>query len=486
MWSLLRISPFFALFLPLWAHAGELVIRNTSPSAVTCHVDGYTSATGWAETWDIKVEPGENVRIEPNYKRPSQIIDWAECGGLKTRAMQISPQGADGLVLFTGKQSRVLNVALYPDIPSRPNGNFGNLLDHVINVFQAANPDVLLNAVIADENKLYSFDALPDLLGPKGYDVVEVDTLYLGFLASNDLITPAKITGDQPWTVGLAGATYKGVLYGVPSWLCLDFVFSFSPTLKSVRSLDELLRFVGRSPKTRPALIADYDGSWRLPAIYIDAYVGIYGYEKLSQALTMPPDAAVIDSLKKLARTCEFESENHCVDGSNHAQPDGGIERVFANGNASAEIGFSEQSFYIASNQTVSGNLTMVPVPWGERPNPLLYVDAFVTSKATCAAGDCQNDSAALTSLMTSATMKTYIAFSQDLSVDASPRHLLVATQPFWDQDVVKNDLVYQQAITVVRAGKPFPNDFTKQTASEMDIKICNALKAGMTRYQCK
>jgi thiamine pyridinylase len=475
-----------AVLAPLCAQAGELVIRNVSPAVIVCHADGYTQATQWPATWDITISSGETVRIEPNYKRAKPIIDWAECGGLKTRGMNVTPQGADGLILFTGKQSRVLNVALYPDIPSHPNGNFNRLLDHVVNTYQALNPDVLLNAVIADEDAIYSFDDLPPLLGPSGYDVIELDTLYLGFLASSGLITPAKITGDAPWPAALAASTYDGVLYGVPSWLCMDFVFSFQPALKSVHSLQDLLKFAANAPNTKPALLADYDGSWRLPSIYINAYVQTYGYPNIAKALIMPPDAAVIANLQALVATCEFGPANSCIDGTNHAQTDGTIERVFAAGNAGSDMGFSEQSFYVLLNQLVSGNLTMVPAAWGENPQPLLFSDSFVTSKSTCSAAACQDDSAAFTAIMTAAAMKSFVAFSQDLSPDMPPRHLLVATQPFWNLDQVKADAIYGQVVPVVQGGQPFPNDFTKQKQAEMDAQICAALKAGVPGYKCK
>jgi len=476
---------FAVLLLPLSAQAGELVIRNASSSAVVCHADGYTSTTGWPTTSDISVKPGENFWLAPNYNRSNLVIDWAECGGLKTRAMHITPQGLDGLIVFTGKQSRVLNVALYPDIPSFPNGNFRKLLDRVVDAYQADNPDVLLNVVMGDEDQIYSFEGLPVLLGQEGYDVIELDTLYLGFLASSNLITPAQITGDAPLAVALAASTNNGVLYGVPSWLCMDFIFSYSPTLKSVHTLNELVSFATGSPNTKPALLADYDGSWRLPSIYINAYVQTYGYQDIAKALTMPPDPTVIANLKTMVGTCEFASTNSCVNGTIHAEPGGTIERNFASGNASSDMGFSEQSFYIFLHGA-TGNVTIVPAAWGEKPQPLLYSDTFVTNKSTCSTAACQRDSAALTNLMTSVDMKNYIVFSQDLPAEMPPRHLLVATQAFWSQSRVQSDPVYQQVAPVVLGGQPFPNDFTKQKQSEMDTAICAALKAAVPSYKCK
>ncbi len=471
--------------MPLSTQAGELVIRNASASAIVCHADGYTAATGWPSTWDITVHPGSSFSLAPSYNRSPVILDWAECGGLKTRGMGITPQGNDGLVLFTGKQKRVLNIALYPDIPSHPNGNFRYLLDHVVSAYQAIDPNVLLNAVMADEDKIYSFDGLPTILGSTGYDVVELDTLYLGFLASSNLITPAKITGDEPLPVAKAASTYHGVLYGVPSWLCMDFIFSYSSALKSVHTLSELVSFLASKSKTELALLADYDGSWRIPSIYINAYVQAFGYQNIAKALTMPPEPSVIANLKALAGTCDFASTNSCINGTNHAEPDGTIERVFASGNATSDMGFSEQSFYILLNRP-NGSVTIVPATWGEKPQPLLYSDTFVTNKSTCSSAACQDDSAAFTALMTGIKMKNYIAFSRDLLANEPPRHLLVATQRFWAQPKVRHDPIYAQVATIVRDGQPFPNDFTQQKQSEMDTALCATLKADVPGYKCK
>jgi hypothetical protein len=113
----------------------------------------------------------------------------------------------------------------------------------------------------------------------------------------------------------------------------MDFIFSYSPALKSVHTLNELASFVANSPKNKQALVADYDGSWRIPSIYINAYVQTYGYQNLVKAFSMPPDPAVISNLKTIAGTCAYSSTNSCIDGTNHGEPDGTIERVFASGN---------------------------------------------------------------------------------------------------------------------------------------------------------
>jgi hypothetical protein len=81
--------------------------------------------------------------------------------------------------------------------------------------------------------------------------------------------------------------------------------------------------------------------------------------------------------------------------------------------------------------------------------------------------------------------MKKYVAFSQDLSADMPPRHLLVATQAFWNDSDVKKDSIYQQVLQAVANGQPFPNDLTPQQQMEIGHGVCNALKATLPTYKC-
>lgn len=169
-----------------------------------------------------------------------------------------------------------------------------------------------------------------------------------------------------------------------------------------------------------------------------------------------------------------------------HNDPDGTTERIFAAGNSSTDIGFSEQSFYIKLYLSMAGELAVIPAQFGDRLRPLLYVDSFVTKKATCGCGTCAGDSATFASLMTGADMKTYIAYSHDLPEGRPPRHLLVATEPFWNQKDVRTDEIYEQVEPTVRIAQAFPNGITPAQQTEMSGAICKALKARISNYGCK
>jgi hypothetical protein len=312
---------------------------------------------------------------------------------------------------------------------------------------------------------------------------------FLGFLVTNNLITPVSITGDQPFPVAMQTATWNNTLYGVPSWLCTDFLYVYTTTPGKRFKPEELRGAMQTSPRF---FVADLDGSWELPAMYLSTYVQTYGYAAIQGAFTNPIDPAVIQSIAAYGQACNGADGNPCIDGRYHSAPDGTVEKVLATGNAQMGMGFSERSFFLNLYQTVPGHLSTIPMIWNYAymATVLTYTDAFVTNSSTCGAGACPGDSQAFTALMTGAAMKTYIAFSQDLPAGTPARRLLVATQPFWNQSVVTNDPLYQLFAVVLSNGnpytaQPFPNWFTQANKNAMSGGVCDALQAQFSNYSC-
>lgn len=467
--------------------AGQLVLQNTSSNPITCTVDGWTVASGSSFDWYIQVQPNVPFYVGQNTTRSgSPVINWASCGSLTTRAMAITPSGPSQTLALNGQQTRVLDVSLYPYLPTLPTDNFENLVKYVVQTYQAQSPQVLLNAVLNQQVDIYSFTALPTLLGAQGYDVMELDMLYLGFLASSNLINPAQITGSAPLPVGLTGASYQGQLWGIPSWLCMDFIYSGSSSLSQQATLTGLLQFLASMPGNKPALVGDFNGSWRLPSIYINAYVQAHGgYGSISQSMQMPPDTSVITNLVNLTNNCAYAGSNNCTNNTYHNGANGTTEQVFATGQASNDMGFSEQSFYVNLYGPVSP-LYIIPTPWGQTPQPLLFEDAFVTNKTTCAPSTaCATDAQNFTTLMTGVAMKNYIVQSQDLPANSPWRTLLVATADFWSQQSIINNAFYSQYRQVFATAQPFPNTFTAALQTSMGNQICSALQAQQPAYVC-
>lgn len=485
------------------ATAGQLILRNTSNQPITCTVDGWTIASGYNFDWSITVKPGGRHYVGQNATRQGgPVINWASCGNLRTRAMNITPRGPDGALVLNGQQQRVLNVALYSFLPNREDADFTKLVAYVVDTYQQANPQVLLNAQMnpiaqnATGTKIYSFDDLPVLLkqgqptygntSAGGFDVMEIDTLYLAFIASRGLVNQVQITGDAPFPVALAASSWNNRLWGIPSWLCMDFVFSKDPAVHQANTLDALINFLGRSPSEYPQMVGTYNGSWRLPSMYINAYVQAHGYPDIDKARTMPADPDTITNLLRLTNTCLHDNVNKCTDRGYYDSTTPGVtEQDFAKGHAGADMGFSEQSFYILDSPQQPPPLYAQPAAWGDTLQPLLFSDTFVTSSANCPPqSQCAADATAFTTRMTGMAMKNAIVFSQDL-LGAPWRRLLVAPQPFYQQPSIVLDKLYQQFQTVFQTAKPFPNDFTQDDQNKMKWGICKALKERNLAYVC-
>ena len=486
--SILRrsLAIFIALImLPDAAKAGQLVLNNGSNAPITCTVDGWTIATGYDFDWNITVQPGASFRVGQNMTRAGDpVINWVSCGGLTTKMMNITPAAPDGQIFLNGQQKRVLNAALYPYLPTLPGDQFEALVAHVIKTYQAQNPDVLLAAQLNEQTNIYSFKNLRAFLSEDGLDVIEMDVTYLDFVARNKLINKVTSVPNKALPVAMASVTINGTVWAIPSWLCSNFIYASDGALTNVKTLDDLLAFL-KTRRVSPQIAASFNGSWTLPAMYINGYVQTYGLDKINQSMVMPPDPTVISNLLKLTATCNDDGTNNCTNDVYHNGANGTTEQVFATGHSGSDMGFSEQSFYINYYGPVSP-LYSVIAPWGAKPQPLLFADAFVTNSSTCKPGTpCAADAAALTTMMTDLPMKNYIVQSQDLPAGTPWRTLLVATQGFYAQPQIANNPMYQQYTKVFPTAAAYPNNFTEEGQPEMAVGICKALKAQDPTYVC-
>jgi hypothetical protein len=469
--------------------AATLTIRNTDRYPIACISDSWPTSAA-AVRGRIVVIPATAERQVSIGEGDSAPLGSVRCGAVEFPNLNLNASAADRLLVLNGAQTRSLNVSIYPYLPTDPAAGFGTLVQHVVQTYQSQNPGVVLNAVMDPNVNIYSFDALPQLLTSGGYDVVEADMLYLGALAEAQVINPAGQSQQVALPVAVAASTYKGILWAVPSWLCMDFIFTNDTNLASVQTLQALIAAMPPAPSwTSMALVGDFNGSWRLPSIYINAFVQLHGYGRIADAFTMPADPAVIANLATLTTQCATGTSagNPCTNGTIHTEDGnnpGASERIFALGSAALDVGFSERSFFIG---TASGSLpsTIIPVPWGSQAQPLLFADSFVTSSSNCPpASACTADAAAFIDMMTGVEMRNYIVMSQDLGSGFPWRTLLVANQAFYAQPAIAGNPVYRQVSVVFASAQPFPNNFTADIKSSMGQGVCQALKQLVT-YTC-
>src|SRR5216684_1693980 len=252
------------------ARAGELIVYNLSSRPVACSVEGYTKASGADADVAFRVEPGQKLNIPPSFKVKDRLLNTVDCGGLRTRAMNVTPESPDRVLFLNGNQRRVVNALLYASIPTDPKAGFTPLIRWLALSYQAAHSDVLLNLVIDPSIDVYSFSNLKNnVFAATGFDVAEIDTVFLKWLKDQSLIAPAHITGDEPLPVGKAAVTIDGQVYGVPSWLCSDFLFSTGSDVRNVKTFPDLQAFLAKVPGNRRGLVGDLDGTWTIPAFYL-------------------------------------------------------------------------------------------------------------------------------------------------------------------------------------------------------------------------
>lgn len=476
------------------ARAGELIVYNLSSRPVTCSVDGYTKASGADADVAFRVDAGQRLNIPPSFKPKDHAINTADCGGLRTRAMNITPESPDRVLFLNGRQHRVLNVLLYASIPTDPKAGFTPLVRWLALSYQAAHSDVLLNLVIDPSIDVYTFSNLKkNVFSATGFDVAEIDTVFLGWLTDQKLISPAHITGDEPWPVGKQAVTIDGQVYGVPSWLCSDFLFSTGGDVRSIKTFADLQAYLAKIPGGRRALVGDLDGTWTIPAFYLQGFVQTHPDMTAAAAAAAPVDQSVIARLAKFGTYCSLSNGDPCIDGTLHSAndtKDGTIEQDFDAEQATLDLGFSERSFFVAYHLSIPASLSLTAMPWGDKPDAprLVYSDAFLTNKAACGKDPCETDAAGFAAFMTSAATKKYIGMATDLPGGDPPRHLLVATKPFYDDDDVKGDSVYSQLAAGFLNGnlQPYLTSFTPQLQYDLLAKICPALQKESFGWKCK
>lgn len=458
------------------SQGSELLVVNTSTHTLTC-------AAGRSAPFQV----GAGSTYKFNVSAPVNSVD---CGGnLRTRAMGLTPTGTSRVLILNGRQKRVLNALLYSSIPTDPKAGYTPLVQWLTQTYQNQHPDILLNLVLdPDIDSGYDFNNMQKLLDSEGVDVAELDTVFLKFLADSHSILPLSIDSSDAWPVAKQAVAVGGQTYGIPSWLCSDFLFSLKPD-DSIVTYDQLRSFFGSGGQGH-TLEADLDGKWTIPALYIQAYTQMHHSMSASDAATKPIDAAVVARMTQVGRWCERDGSNPCIDNTFHNGTDGTVEQHFNDDHALGDIGFSERSFFLSYYAKSEASLHLVPFPWGGSADTahLVYVDAFVVNAHTCKATPCKDDAIQLARFVTAPDTKKQIVFSKDLGGKSPARHLLPASQAFYRDAEVSKDPIYSQVRATFLSRKllPYLNDFTPQFQYTLLTSLCAPLMSASPSWKCK
>jgi thiamine pyridinylase len=272
-----------------------------------------------------------------------------------TRVASLSCLLLTALPAFAG--DRPLRVALYPYVPARAEAYW-----QLERAFEATH-DVDLTFV--DLAYDYYGGDLRKALEAGEVDVVEVDTVLLEELVRADLLDgldDLSVDDAAFLPVAASAARVDDVRYGVPHWVCGNFLFyraadPEADRIHALTGLSGLRSLVGAPYAGGEGLYIDLRGSSTLGEKYLDALFDLYGadaaLEKVRsldlaafEAAEDPVallDPAAIQALDRVFGLCPgglCDSDKHHDFGQYYA-------RAFARGDVRFLVGYSERLHFV-------------------------------------------------------------------------------------------------------------------------------------------
>lgn len=236
---------------------------------------------------------------------------------------------------------RPLRVALYPYVPER-----AEMYWKVEQEFEDAYPAIDLHFV--DLSASYYSGQLDEALTQGKADVFEVDTVFLHDLVSKMLLEElpgSMLPPDMFLGVAANAARLDGKVYGIPHWVCGNFLFfrkddPEAGRFRKLTSLDGLERLIGRPQSQEQSVLSDLRGSSTLGDKYLDALLDTYKTptEALKHIDPEMLDQSAVGALNRLYALCPgglCDSEKHHEFGQFYA-------RQFAERRCRAIVGYSE------------------------------------------------------------------------------------------------------------------------------------------------
>jgi thiamine pyridinylase len=377
---------------------------------------------------------------------------------------------------------QVLRVALFEYLPGYEDDKLEALRQEIEERFQEAHPLIELELVAtSNPGGLYKSEVLTKwLAGTEGehFHVVEIDAQLLGDLAQAGTIVPVSISEPgNHFDVGLHAVTFEGQSFGVPHLLCGRFLFARDPALLEGEGQQQLLAKLAGDSDDAVDLTGDFEGSWTLPALYLDAWMdrnpGGDPGTALKDALG-EPDALAVADLTNIIKLCGPLDANICLSGDAELLPGKlyGTEVIlapFAFGHANAYIGYSEHLHYIRKFPNTDG-ISVRSAPLGDGNNPILFTDAFVVGK-NCGS-DCQRAAHDFINFMNSDATMAYLLLGRDIKDNKIPRYLLPATKSAFAIPEIAQDRLYAGFRSDIERAVSYPNAGVEGTRKALGKKI--------------
>jgi thiamine pyridinylase len=377
---------------------------------------------------------------------------------------------AEPQAVTEGPPKTILRVALFPHIPDPAGDALEALQDSIRTRFERANPSISLQMRRMEPRDagFYSPDSLLAWLSEGGgqYDVVEIDAVLLDTLARSDLIKPWQVQPSANWIPeALPALRHNDTLYGIPHWLCSDFVITRDSSVFRAATFNDLVNALelgssGSSPRPVTGFLR---GSWVLPMLYLHAWTDTYGPGELEKAMIQGLDPTVVQNMRKLLSDCVIGTMNTCLDPSSSLDA---TVSVFATGKADALLGYSERLTSIIQSGVAPSALLLSPLPLGPGDGAagfgnqtLLYVDALVL-RSGCN-DQCLGAARAFANFLLSDPTYQLFLTSMDVPPNgppAVPRYLIPATKTAFELPQVASDSLFAQMRRALPGAVAMPN----------------------------
>lgn len=190
-----------------------------------------------------------------------------------------------------------LRVALYPYVPNRL-----ALFQKIEAAFESRNPGI--NLELIDDTSLL-WDYYSGGLQATNADVYEVDTILLSDLINKGKISEISLPSDPFTEEAVEAVTRNGKVYGVPHWLCGNFLF-YKKGDTEIENASTWLELTKILENRGESIFVDFKGKSTLGEWYLTALSGMYGLER-SQKLVMDSkklDENAVEKLKIMLKSC--------------------------------------------------------------------------------------------------------------------------------------------------------------------------------------
>ena len=273
---------------------------------------------------------------------------------------------------------RALHVSLYPYIPEPEAAALA-----LKQGFERQHPDVIVT-ITFNQNYYSPAPAAKGLLYEDA-DIHEIDNVFMHDFLSRHKLQPPGISGLDPLDpLARKAATYDGMVWAVPHWICTDFLFYRSD--KTSLGTDHSLQGLEAALGPEHGLLLNMKGEGQLGELYLSSLlaVGDQTPEATLAHVTPTPDPAI---LARFRRLLALEPA-----GMGRKAAYGDVEsfyaRQFARRTGSAFVGYSEMTHELLDETAKScrdedrcvtaDRIRVTAFPFADgKTRPAVWVDMF-------------------------------------------------------------------------------------------------------------